>query len=138
MSNAYRDPDQLTHEVAVALCAGLATSPTRRGTGWDRERPVAHEKPLAPEHLQQRGPLLGEPSEDGGHVNLVQEEAELGAGFVEVERSPDDHDHAGLESRPPAETETSRHRLPADVRQHFTFSTGVCRSRVPSGSTRSM
>ena len=126
-------PDQLADEVAVTFGPGLATSPTRRGTAGTARLPVPVEEPLSSRapRARPRRFCASRPRMAATSTSLEQE-AELGTGFVEVERSPDDDDHPRLERRLPgvARPATS---APSVVRQHLTLSTGDCRSRTPSG-----
>ena len=57
-------------------------------------RRVAPEQALGLELAQQLGPLGGHPPQEGGDVDLGEDEADLALGSIQVERAPQHDDHA--------------------------------------------
>ena len=72
---------------------GLATSPTCKRDLGQRDRRVGAQQALGLEGAQQLGPLGGQAAEEGGDVDVGEDEADLAFGPVEVERAAQDHHH---------------------------------------------
>ena len=85
---------ELAHEVLEPLGPGAGDQTDVHRQVGHAQRGVTPEQTLGLELAQQLGSLCGHAPEEGGDIDLGEDEADLALGSIQVERAPQDDDHS--------------------------------------------